>query len=133
MPRGKKLLPEKVYAIMASWAVTNNYTETAKALNVAVNTVKKTVLENKEKPEFAKLCIQKKHEFAEKAMELRDLAMKRLEERLTDDDSSMQIPANHLTTIIGTLYDKAALARGEETQRTTVEIKLPKEADEYAG
>lgn len=38
-----------------------------------------------------------------------------------------------ITTAIGTLYDKRALAKGESTAKTTVEIKLPEEVDDYAG
>lgn len=38
-----------------------------------------------------------------------------------------------ITTAIGTLYDKRALAKGESTEKTTIEIKLPEGVDEYAG
>lgn len=37
-----------------------------------------------------------------------------------------------LTTAIGTLYDKRALAQGESTDNTKIEFKLPKGVDEYA-
>ena len=37
-----------------------------------------------------------------------------------------------ITTAIGTLYDKRALALGESTENTTIEIKLPKGAEDYA-
>lgn len=37
-----------------------------------------------------------------------------------------------VTTAIGTLYDKRALAQGDSTSNTAIEIKLPQEADEYA-
>lgn len=37
-----------------------------------------------------------------------------------------------LTTAIGTLYDKRALANGESTENTKIEFKLPKGVDEYA-
>lgn len=35
-----------------------------------------------------------------------------------------------ITTALGTLYDKRALAKGEFTNKTEVEIKLPKEVEE---
>lgn len=38
-----------------------------------------------------------------------------------------------ITTAIGTLYDKKALADGSSTSNLTVEVKLPPGADEYAG
>ena len=37
-----------------------------------------------------------------------------------------------ITTAIGTLYDKRALAKGESTVNNTVSIKLPDGADDYA-
>lgn len=38
-----------------------------------------------------------------------------------------------ITTAIGTLYDKKALADGNTTENVAVEIKLPPGAEEYAG
>lgn len=38
-----------------------------------------------------------------------------------------------ITTAIGTLYDKKALADGSTTENVAVEIRLPPGADEYAG
>lgn len=38
-----------------------------------------------------------------------------------------------ITTAIGTLFDKKALADGTATENVSVEIKLPPGADEYAG
>lgn len=38
-----------------------------------------------------------------------------------------------ITTAIGTLFDKRALAEGESTDSVTVNIKLPEGIDEYAG
>lgn len=37
-----------------------------------------------------------------------------------------------ITTAIGTLYDKRALAKGESTENTQVEFKLPKDMMRYA-
>lgn len=130
MPRGKKTSPETMYAIMACYAVTENYAETSRILDIPVKTVEKTVKENKDKDEFAKLCRDKKDEFAEKATEAIDLAFKRLKESLSDETN--HIPANHLTTVIGTLFDKRALVKGEATEKTVIEIKLPPGCDEYA-
>lgn len=48
--------------------------------------------------------------------------------------SALQIQSiRDLTTAIGTLYDKRALAQGESTENTVVEIRLPEGADDYAG
>ena len=114
MARGKKTSPEVIYQVMTSWAVTNNYNETAKDLNMAVSSVKKIVQDNKDKDEFAKLCTEKREEFSDKASKLIDMLLERLESELDNEDKD--IPINHITTAIGTLYDKRALAKGEMTQ-----------------
>jgi hypothetical protein len=40
--------------------------------------------------------------------------LERIEKEVLDDEKD--IPLNHLTTAMGTLYDKRALSRGETTQ-----------------
>lgn len=118
MPRGKKTSPEVVYDIMATYAVTNSYKETAKELGMAVTTVKSIVDKNKDKAEFVKLCNEKRSKFSEKAGRIIDKALDRLER--TIDNPDVSIPVNHLTTAIGTLYDKKALAEGKPTTALSV-------------
>ena len=130
MPRGQKTPPETVYKIMASWAETGNYQETARQLKVPQSTVEKIVKENKNKPEFVEVCDKKRDEFSKKATQIINKALRRLENEL--DNYDKDIPINQLTTAIGTLFDKRALVDGEATERMSVEIKLPDGADEYA-
>lgn len=130
MPRGKKISPEIIYKIMTSWAVTNNVNETAKRLDIPESTVRKTVKDNKDKAEFAKLCERKRSDFGKRADSIMHKALNRLEKELDNEDKD--IPINHLTTVIGTLYDKKALADGNSTENVSVEIKLPHEVNEYA-
>lgn len=112
--RGKKTSPEVIYEVMTSWATTDNYSETARGLNMPFATVKDIVEANKDKDEFVKLRDKKRDEFSEKASRIIDKALARLER--TIDDEKESIPVNQLTTAIGTLYDKRALSRGESTQ-----------------
>lgn len=169
MPRGKKTPPEVVYGIIASWAVTGNYKETSRELNIPVATVKKIVDENKDKPEFEKLCNEKKADFAEKATDIINKGMRLLDrrfERAIEQEENFDVLINEIfatdreeisqdekirlvnklralqlhdikaiTTAIGTMYDKRALAKGEATENTrnTIEIIMPDEGDEYAG
>lgn len=130
--RGKKTRPEDIYNVMASFAVTDSYTETARELNMPLSTVKDIVEANKDKEEFAKLRLEKRAEFSAKASRIIDKALKRLEKDI--DNEEKDIPVNHLTTVIGTLFDKKALADGKPTARTEVigEDKLGKLA-ELAG
>ena len=114
MARGKKTSPEVIYQVMMSWAVTNNYNQTAKELNMSYATVKDIVQRHKDDEQFVKLQAEKREEFADKASIVIDKALNRLVQQL--DDEERDIPTHHLSTVIGTMYDKRALAKGEMTQ-----------------
>ena len=129
--RGQKTNPELIYKIMTAWAVAQNVSAVARDFNMAESTVRKIVDDNKDKPEFKELCEEKREEFSKMASRLIEKAARRLE--MTLDDEGKDIPANHLTTVIGTLYDKKALADGNATNNVSVSVKLPEGIDEYAG
>ena len=114
MARGKKTSPEVIYQVMASYAITNNYNQTAKELGMSYATVKDIVQRNKDDEQFVKLQTEKRDEFADKASVVIDKALNRLVQQL--DDEERDIPTHHLSTVIGTMYDKRALAKGEMTQ-----------------
>ena len=167
MPKGQKTPVEIIYKIMASYAVSGSYKETARELNLPVSTVKDIVDKNINKPEFVKLRNEKKADFAKRASEIIDKGMvllsRRLEraiqqeealdiliaeifatdkEELTQDEKNKLVTKiralqlqdiKALTTAVGTLYDKRALAKGESTENKTVNIKLPEGFEEYAG
>jgi Asp-tRNA(Asn)/Glu-tRNA(Gln) amidotransferase B subunit len=114
MARGKKTKPEDIYRVMVSYAITHNNMETARQLGIPESTVRKIVEDNKNSDEFRKLCEEKSNEFAEKTSRIIDSLLERIEKEVLDDEKD--IPLNHLTTAMGTLYDKRALSRGETTQ-----------------
>ena len=116
---------------MTAWAVSQNVNATAKELGMAEATVRKIVKDNKDKPEFTKLCEQKREEFSVKASRIIDKALNRLERDI--DDEGKSIPVNHLTTAIGVLTEKKLLIDGKPTDNVTVSVKLPEGIDEYAG
>ena len=122
MAKGKKTDNETIYKIMISMFSTNNFNETSRQLSIPVKTVEKIYKENKDKEEFTKLCMQKKEEFAETATRIIDKALNRLEKVL--DDNEEKIPVNNLSTVIGTLYDKRALAKGESTVNNKFEVEI---------
>ena len=130
MARGKKTDNETIYKIMISMFSTDNFNETSRQLNIPVKTVETIYKKNIEKEEFAKLRIEKKEEFADKATRIIDKALNRLEKIL--DDNNEKIPTNNLSTVIGTLYDKRALAQGESTVNNTITINMSEEAKELA-
>ena len=105
---------KEIYLVMASYAITNNYSETARQLNMPVATVQDIVKANRDKEEFLKLRQEKRDEFSDKASVIIDELLVRITEEVSDRDKD--IPLNHLTTALGTLYDKRALSKGEMTQ-----------------
>lgn len=128
--RGQKTDNETIYKIMISMFSTNNFSETARQLNMPVKTVEETYKRNIEKEEFTKLRKEKQDDFVEKASKIIDLALNRLQDSLNDKDE--KIAVNNLSTVIGTLYDKRALAKGETTSNTGVTIKMDKKAEELS-
>lgn len=130
MARGKKTPPEVIYQVMTSWAITQNYNQTAKNLGMAESTVEKIVKDNKDKDEFVKVCDQKREEFSDKASVIIDMLLNRITKEVADEEKD--IPMNHLTIALGTLYDKRALAKGESTENTKITFELPPEVDKYA-
>jgi len=105
---------KKKAEVVADYALTNSYNATAKKLGISDKTVKKIVEDN------PKLYEEKKDEFVEKSSKLIDKALKKLDKALDKDD----IPVNNLTTVIGTLYDKRALARGESTGNNKFDVNI---------
>lgn len=130
MARGVKIDNQKVQEIIASYALTNSYNATAKETGVCANSVKNVIKKQKTEnaDEYAKVCEEKKEEFVEYADRLINKAMSKLEKALDRDD----IPVNNLTTVIGTLYDKRALAKGEMTSNTSISIKMSDEIKELS-
>ena len=114
MARGKKTDYDKIYNVMTTWFATHNYEETARVLNMPSATVKDIVKANKDAEEFIELRRQKQEEFSDKASVIIDMLLERITETVADGDKD--IPLHHLTTAIGTLYDKRALSKGEMTQ-----------------
>ena len=130
MPRGKKTDNETIYKIMISMFSTNNFSETARQLNIPITTVEKIYKENKDKEEFVKLCKEKRDEFVEKANRIIDKALNRIEQSLDNDNE--KIPINNLSTVIGTLYDKRNLAEGKATVSTDINIKMDSKVEELS-
>ena len=107
---------------MASWAVTGNCSETSKALDVPYSTVERIVCNNRDRPEYVKLCGDVKESFVEKSTEVIELALERLRMELENVES--HIPVNQISSIISTLYDKRALAKGEVTGNSRIEVDI---------
>ena len=60
MARGQQLDEQTIINILTAYATTNNYSEVSRQLDIPRKTVEKIVKDNIDKPEYAKLCHQKK-------------------------------------------------------------------------
>ena len=129
MARGKKYTDEIKEKAYFMYAACGNFNEVSRQLGIPITTIK-TWIDKKEPDELDELRTQKKMEFVDKASEIIDMALDRLKKELEDEES--RIPVNQLTTAIGTLYDKRALAKGEATQNSKITFTLPEELNEYA-
>ena len=115
--RGKKTSPEDIYRVMTSYAITNNYNETARDLGMAVSSVKDIVDKNKDKEEFVRLRIQKENEFADKASSIIDdglyLLKRRMSRAINQEDN--------LDMLIDEIYstDKEELTQDEKNKLVT--------------
>lgn len=160
--RGKKYsdeVKEKAYAL---YAVNGNLQETSKIIGVPANTIsgwlktkppdKFDELRNKNKQRF----IDEAGKLIEKGMTLIDRRFTRAieheneinalidvvfdseisqkeKEKVARKLSELQLQnIRDITTAVGTLYDKRALAQGDSTENTKIEFKLPKGVEEYA-
>lgn len=128
--RGVKIDNKKIAEVVTSYALTNSYNATAKETGVCASSVKNIILKQKEEnnDEFVKVCEQKKETFIEQADRIIDKAMKKLDKVLDEED----VPANHLTTVIGTLVDKKRLVGGESTNNDSITIKMTDEVKELS-
>lgn len=118
MPKGVKTDEQKKIEAMTSYALTNSYNKTAKEVGISDKTVKSIIEKNQE--DYARISEQKKDEFIDKASKIIDKALDKLNKELDKED----IPVNNLTTVIGTLYDKRALAKGESTENSSFDVNI---------
>lgn len=122
MARGKQIDNETIYKIMLSMMTTNNFSETARQLGMPMTTVEQIYKKHKDDEEYVRLRDEKRNEFVEKASEIMYKAMNRLSKEL---DSSDKIPVNNLSTVIGTMYDKMILEKGDTVNNTpTVKVEV---------
>ena len=131
MAQGQKTDIKTIYKVLALYCVIGSYAEVGRQLNIPPTTVEKLVKENKDKPEFVELCVEKKKTLSNDFNEIIDLAVKRIKQELIEEE---KIPLNHLSTVIGTIYDKNRLENNESTENTkqTITIGFSEELEELS-
>lgn len=114
MPSGVKTPTKKKLEVIKSYVQTDSYNATSKEVGVDPKTCKKIVDENPKEYQ------EEKERFIQMATKLINKAMNKLDEGLDRDD----IPINNLSTTIGTLYDKRALAKGDATANESLDVNI---------
>lgn len=131
MAQGQKTDNETIYKIMATYFIKGSYAEVGRILSIPPTTVEKIVKENKDKPEFVELCAEKRKSFSKDFENIISKAVKRLNDELDTQDN---IPINHLSTVIGTIYDKNRLENDESTsnENQTINIAFSEDIEELS-
>lgn len=147
MARSGNVDKKTINAIMLKYIDCESPTETAKAFpSMSKTTVSSIISRYKDKDKYVKLRDEKKEKmdranseaidsFVEDASRLIDVSLKVMLRRVMSDFKRDQgvVSTGDLNKIVGTLYDKRALACGESTDSISISVKLPPEADPYAG
>lgn len=82
MAKGSNTDEQTIRNILTAYTTTNNCSEVSRQLGIPVRTVNKIVNENINKPEYAKLCQEKKEEFSSKASKIIDKQLELLNRRV---------------------------------------------------
>ena len=122
MPSGVKTPTKKKVEVIKSYVQTDSFNATAKETGVNPKTCKKIVEEN------PKEYMDEKEHFIQMTTKIINKALNKLDEGLDRDN----IPINNISTAIGTLYDKRALAKGESTSNDSIVIKMSDEVKELS-
>lgn len=122
MASGVKTPTKKKMEVIKSYVQTDSFNATARETGVNPKTCKKIVEEN------PKEYMDEKERFIETTTRLINKALGKLDEKLDDDNNSL----SNITTAIGTLYDKRALAKGESTTNEAITIQMSPEIKELS-
>jgi hypothetical protein len=119
--RGDKI-KEKVLAELASGETIASVARKHKIPETTIGTWKKKAMEKDDK--FVELRAKRKEEFINNAWDIIEDAQKLMKENLKKALSGDEkIDAGKLSTVIGTMYDKQALASDEATQNVNVKLE----------
>ena len=123
MARGSKIDNKKIAEIVASYALTNNYSKTARATGVCANSVKNIIekQKNENTEEYEKVCEEKKELFSSRANRIINKSLDLIEERIDTAKKNQ----DELEEIIQMVWeqDKKDL---NETQKKAIVNKIAK-------
>ena len=135
-----KLTDKQKKKIIADYMENGNYRETARINSVAVDTVRRIILKNKNNQDFVKKSTEKKEEntkdilqymdkIAEKQKKIIDLSLDVLEEKLSNPDLFTNI--RDVAIVYGTIFDKAL--KYKEMKLKQLELEKDKNGSTFAS
>ena len=125
MAQGKKydeLTREKALALLA---VNNNVSEVARQMKLPITTVSDWKKQAEKSDDFAKVREEKKKEFIQTAWRIIEKGSKIIDRKLTEVDADIsKADMRAISTVLGTIYDKQALASAEPTQIVEGKVEM---------
>ncbi len=123
MARGTKIDNKKIAEVVASYALTNNYSKTAKETGVCANSVKNIIAKQKSEnaEKFEKVCEEKKELFSTRANRIINKSLDLIEERI-DTARENQLELEEIIQMVWE-QDKKEL---NETQKKSIINKISK-------
>ena len=118
--QGKKHDKATIQKVLTSYYITGNFGETAKETGIAESTCRDLVKNNKDKQEFIELRNKKNEYFIQESTQIINKILTRLEKEIDNGKANV----GTLSTTLGILYDKRALASGEATQNTAFNVNI---------
>lgn len=127
-----KLTDKQKKKIIADYMENGNYSETARKNKVAVDTVRRIILNSKNNEDFVKKSKQKKEEntkdileymnsIVSKQKKIIDLSLEALEEKLSDPDIFTNV--KDIVTVYGVIFDKALKYKEMKLREAELEQK----------
>ena len=121
---------ERAFALLA---VNHNRSEVAKQLGVSESTLRGWLKADNVSENIAKAREENKRFFVAMAWKTIGTALQLVDRRLEESlHGGEPIPLKELSSYIGAIYDKAALASGEETGRSEMRITMSGELREFS-
>lgn len=124
------LSEEKRAEIVTLWASLKNKSKISDLVGVSEGTVRNVIKKLESDEDYINIYERSRSKFVEKSTTVIDMAFDRLIEKLSVPNRDVTV--NQLSTVIGTLFDKRALAVGDSTENSKITVELSKEAAEYA-
>lgn len=118
--QGKKHDKATIEKVLTSYYITGNYGDTARETGIAESTCRDLVRNNKDKQEFLELRTKKNEYFIQESTQIINKILTRLEKEIDNGKANV----GTLSTTLGILYDKRALASGEATQNTAFNVNI---------